>query len=248
MTGRSKTAQRAAAAVLLIGLATTGVAGAQARKPAPRITGMWLLQANDFGRSEKVPFRPEALAAAEAQRKATEEQGQVLSDANKKCQPNGMPGMMRNEFALEVLETPGRVTIISEDNPLVRTVYLNKKTHPEDAQPGWNGHSIGHWEGATLVIDTVALNERKSHIPRGQLASDQTRIVERLHLTNGGKTLVNDMTFHDPKVLTGPYTTSIHYDRLPADAELWEYACEVDAAGWSERFANDPAAAVKPKQ
>lgn len=225
-------------------------APAMAAKPAKAaggLTGMWLLKGSDFGRAERPPFTAEAAAAAERARKATEEQGQVLSDANKKCMPIGMPGFMSNEFALEILESPGRVTMISENSPLVRSVYLNRTTHTDDAEPGWNGHSIGHWEGATLVIDTTKLNDRKSHIPHGQVPSGQTHIVERLHLEDGGKTLVDQATFTDPAVLTRPYVTTTHYERMPKDAELWEYACEVDAAGWSERYAHDPAA-VKPKE
>ena len=67
-----------------------------------------------------------------------------------------------------------------------------------------------------------------------------THIVERYHLEKGGQTLVNVMTFDDPKVLTGPWTVTYHYHRAEAGAGLWEYVCEVDSAGWSERFAGDP--------
>jgi hypothetical protein len=65
----------------------------------------------------------------------------VLSERGLRCLPIGMPGMMRNEFALEIRETPGRVTVISENSPLVRTIYLNRKEHTPDYAPGWNGHT-----------------------------------------------------------------------------------------------------------
>jgi hypothetical protein len=234
------------AAVLAVALALGGPAAIAKPHPSKGLTGMWLIKATDYGRAEKPPFKPQAAAAAEAARKAVEDQGQVLSDAAKKCLPIGMPGFMSNEFALEILETPGRVTMISENSPLVRSIYLDRKTHTADAQPGWNGHSIGRWEGATLVIDTIDLNDRKSHIPHSQILSSQTHIVERLHLEAGGKTLVDEATFTDPTVLTGPYVKTTRFDRMPPGSELWEYACEVDAPGWSERYANDPAA--KPKQ
>lgn len=231
---------------LLVSAAFAAPGLAQAA-PATGLTGMWLLKPNDFARQDKPPFTPEAAAAAEQARKATEDQGKVLSEHALKCLPIGMPRFMTNEFALEILETPGRVTLISENSPLVRSVYLGRKTHNPDAIPGWNGHSIGHWEGKTLVIDTVALNDRMSHVPRGQIPSGETHIVERLHLEAGGKVLVNETTFEDPRQLTRPYTTTTRYDRMPEDSELWEYACEVDAPGWSERYANDPAAELKPK-
>ena len=228
----------AAMAMPTLALAAPGVTG---------LTGMWLLKQGEFARQEKPPFTAEAAAAMEQARKATEEQGKVLSDHALKCLPVGMPRFMTNEFALEILETPGRITLVSENSPLVRSVYMGKTSHTPDAQPGWNGHSIGHWEGKTLVIDTIDLNDRMSHVPRGQIVSDKTHIVERLHLESGGKVLVNEMTFEDPMVLTKPYTTTTRYDRMPDDSELWEYACEVDAPGWSERYANDPSAPLKPK-
>lgn len=232
-----------AGAALALAASIAALTPASAKPGA--LNGMWLLQKNDFGRGETPQLTPAALAAAEAARKATSEQDKVLSQHAKQCLPIGMPGFMRNEFALEVLETPGRVTMLSEASSLPRSVYLGRKDHPADITPGWNGHSIGKWEGDVLVIDTVALNDRMSHIPRGQVPSAQTHIVERLSLTNGGATLVNEMTVTDPTVLAAPYKTTIHYDRMPPDAELWEYSCEVDAAGWSERFANDPAAKLK---
>lgn len=227
---------------VLSALSLAGPATAAKPKAAPpRITGMWLMDPADFQRKDKPPLTPAAQAAADAQKKAIEQQGKVLSDNNKKCLPTGMPSMMTNEFALEFLETPGRVTILSEMSSLPRSVYLNRKTHTADVEPSWNGHSIGHWEGPVLVIDTVNLNDRISHVPHGGLASGDSHIVERYHLENGGKDLVGEMTFEDPKVLTQPWTVKHTYHRLAADAELWEYACEVGADGWSDRFEGDTA-------
>lgn len=236
---RLSTAVLAAAALLGSGAQAAPKAKAAA---APRITGMWLLSADDFARRERPPLTPSAAAAAAASQKAIEEGGKVLSDEGKKCLPVGMPVMMANEFALEFLETPGRVTIVSENSSLVRSVYLNRKTHTADLMPLWNGHSIGHWEGETLVIDTIGFNDRISHIAHGAPPSAKTHIVERFHLEDHGKTLIGETTFEDPDVLLRPWTVKHTYSRLPADAELWEYACEVDAPGWSERFEGDPQA------
>ena len=166
----------AVAVTAALSMAAAGSCGAAPARPLS-INGMWLIKPTDYGKRLNPTFTPAAAAAAEKQRKATDEQGQVLSDAAKKCMPIGMPGFMSNEFALEILETPGRVTLISENSPLVRTVYLNKKTHTADAQPGWNGHSIGHWEGKTLVIDTIGFNGRGALLGPVQ-KSDKTHVVE----------------------------------------------------------------------
>lgn len=218
-------------------------AGHAATRASAGLTGIWLLDQHTYDHQEDLnpPLRPEIKAKADAQQKAVREEGKVLSDNNRLCLPIGMPGMVTNEFALKFLETPGEVTVVSENSPLVRTIYLNEKTHPTDQDPSWNGHSIGRWQGDTLVVDTVNLNDRTSHISRVRgVNSLTTHITERYHLEAGGKTLVNAITFEDPQVLARPWTVTYQYHRAPADAELWEYVCEVNAEGWSERFAGDP--------
>ena len=153
-----------------------------------------------------------------------------------------MPGLVTNEFALQFLETPGLVTVVSENSSLTRAIFLDGRAHPADQDPTWNGHSTGKWENGALVVDTVNLNDRTSHIPGARgVTSLTTKLTERYRLIDGGKTLVNELTVEDPSVLTRPWKITYRYHRAEPDAELWEYVCEVDAAGWSERFAGDPA-------
>ena len=121
--------------------------------------------------------------------------------------------MMTNEFASEILETPGRVTMLNEDNALVRTISLTRKTHSTDQDPGFVGDSIGHWEGKTLVVETTNLNDRSSHIPGVVSKGGTVKITERYHLEQGGKVLFNDMTFENPAVLTKPWTIRYAYHR-----------------------------------
>jgi len=228
-------------AVAAVAALTAGGAEAQTKTG---LTGVWLLDQHTYDHQEEFqpPLKPEVKAIAAAKRKAREEGGVVLSDNNKKCLPIGMPGIVTNEFGLEFLETPGRVTVVSENSPLSRTISLTRKTHNTDQDPSWNGDSVGHWEGKTLVVETTHLNDRISHLPFGfgGVTSLTTKITERYHLEDGGKLLVNQMTFDDPNVLVAPWTVTYKYHRAEGDAELWEYVCEVDAAGWSERFAGDP--------
>jgi hypothetical protein len=224
-------------------LCLAGPAGA-AVPAATGLTGIWLLDQHTFDNQQafKPPFRPEVQKAVDDEAKAAREGGKVIEDNARLCLPIGMPFMIANEFALKFIESPGEVTVISEASSLVRTIYLNKKTHPTDQDPSWNGHSIGHWEGRTLVIDTVNLNDRTSHLPRVRgVVSLTTHITERYHIEDGGKTLVNDATFEDPKILSRSWTVTYRYHPAEAGSELWEYVCEVNAAGWSERFKGDPA-------
>ena len=222
-------------------LAATALAGpAQAiASPAPGITGVWLLTPSEYDRRDDMPLTAQASVIDAAQRKAVEEQGQVLSDNAKRCLPIGMPTFMVNEFALEILETKDRVTMVSEYSPLARSIYLGEKTHTPDLEPSWNGHSIGHWQGRTLVVDTVNFNDRLKPVSTAGIHSPTTHLVEKIYLKSPD-TLVDEMTFDDPNVLTRPWTKVHTYHRVKPPAELWEYVCEADAPGWSQRYAGDP--------
>ena len=214
---------------------------------AKTIAGMWALTKTEYDRHEAMPLTPKALAMQETARKAREAGGEVLSANGKKCLPIGMPTFMTNEFALEILTAPDRVTLLSENSTLPRSVYLDELKHPADAEPGWNGHSIGHWEGKVLVVDTVDFNDRVGPVGNAGVHSPTTRVTERIYLKDPD-TLVDEMTFEDRTYLTKPWTNVHSYRRLPPHSELWEYACEVDAPGWSERYAGDPDAKLPKGQ
>jgi hypothetical protein len=238
-----------AAAVLLAALLCA--APALAAKPKTgSVGGMWLIDPQDYGgagpKGEPMKLTPTAITLQAEQRKKTSAVQTTLSDHSRKCLPIGMPGMMTNEFALEFLETPGRVTILSENSPLPRSVYLSEKIHTTGLEPTWNGHSIGHWEGRTLVIDTINFNDRLGPLNGRGVHSPSTHLVERYWL-EGPDRLVGEMTFEDPTYLAAPYKKVTHYNRIKGKAELWEYACEADAPGWSERFEGDPEAKLTQK-
>ena len=81
-----------------------------------------------------------------------------------------MPAMMMAMFPMEVLQTPGQITVIQEAYNQVRRIYLNEKQVPvDDAEPGFWGHSVGHWDGDTLVVNPVGIKEevRFRDTPRG---------------------------------------------------------------------------------
>ena len=140
-----------------------------------------------------------------------------------KCLPDGMPTMMIGMFPMEVLQTPGQVTIMQEAYNQVRRIYLNEKQIPiEDAEPGYWGHSVGHWEGSTLVIDTVGI--KPTVLFRGVPHSDQMRIHERIHMTTPDF-FEDQITVEDPVYLTAPWSFSYAYMRLP-HYKMLEYVCD----------------------
>ena len=217
---------------LRLSLSSTAVAGlaalaAGAAQAEPNITGMWALSQPE-GRlhAGPPPMIPAVRAANQARQKIDQANHRLIGEAHTKCLPAGMPGLMQPPFGIEFLQTKGRVTILSEVSNLPRTIYLDEKIHPDTMIPGWNGHSIGHWEGDTLVVDTIGFNGRQPNV------SEKMHITERIHLTEAGKYLVDDLTLDDPATYTEPYHISYRYKRAEGQeaSELMEYVCEVDPA------------------
>jgi hypothetical protein len=145
------------------------------------------------------------------------------------CLPTGFPVLMQWKSPIEILESPGRVTVISEHDPgndEPRTIYLNKQP-PADLAPAWNGYSTGVWSGKTLVVTTIGLNDR-APLLGGVPRTEKTKIVERFTLQKGGKELEDQLTMTDPTVLTAPWVVTLRYARMPADSERLEAVCEPD--------------------
>lgn len=148
------------------------------------------------------------------------------------CLPEGMPAMMQATFPMEILETPGQVTIIQEAFTQVRRIHLDAPpVAPEDAEPRFFGHSTGRWEGDTLVVQTVGVKQSTRF--RGVPHSMGMRITERLRLLSD-EILQNEVTVEDPEYLTRPWTWTWMYKRWPG-YRIEEYVCE------DNRYFEDPA-------
>lgn len=147
------------------------------------------------------------------------------------CIGEGMPAMMQATFPMEILETPGQVTIIQEAYNQVRRVFLAAPAvAPEDAEPRFAGHSIGRWQGDTLVVETVGVKESVRF--RNTPHSAGMRITERFRLIDR-EMLENRVTVEDPEFLTGPWTWTWMYKRWPG-YRIEEYVCE------DNRYFEDP--------
>ena len=152
------------------------------------------------------------------------------------CVPPGMPGIMGEPYPIEILYTPGMVTVIAEAFMQVRHIYTDGRSHPDDPDLTYNGHSIGHWEGDTLVVDSVGFStDTPLGMNMGTQHSEKMHIVERFHLKDP-KTLEIATTIDDPEALAKPWTKTVSYARHP-DWTLAEYICQqnnrnfVDASG-----------------
>lgn len=143
------------------------------------------------------------------------------------CLPPGMPYMMTMHYGMEIMQTPDKITFFSEWLDALRRVYLDgrKATQKELDDPTYAGFSTGHWEGDTLVVETVAL---RADVPLdGNYAerSAHSRIVERMRLVE--PTLLEDeITVTDPEALTRAWVFKRRYRKaVPPNDQLREFAC-----------------------
>lgn len=133
------------------------------------------------------------------------------------CLPEGMPSFpLMTLNALEFLFTPGRVTILGEfDGNRLRRIYTDGRSHPADPDLTFNGHSIGRWEGAVLVVDTVALLP-EVYLPLAQAVAfpnnGDMRIDERIHLVSADR-LIDELVVIAPHVLAEPWKISRSFVR-----------------------------------
>jgi len=150
-------------------------------------------------------------------------------DYSAKCLPPGMPAMMNMAYGMEVMQNKDKITFFSELNDAMRRVYLDGRKPSQKVldDPTYAGYSMGHWEGDTLVVDTVAIRGDNSFIEGFTPHSDQMTVKERIRLREPGL-LEDRITVTDPKALTKPWETVKTYRKAEPGGEkdeLREFAC-----------------------
>jgi hypothetical protein len=191
----------------------------------PDWTGVWQPDWGGlFGRPQNTPpvLTPAAKTAQDAFN-ARKEHGENLQTEAANCRPSGMPGIMRQPYPIEFLYSPGRVTILHETYSQARRIYTDGRPLPEDPDPAFNGWSVGHWEGDTLIVETIGLNEQNT-IMESMHATPQTRIKERFHITQPD-VLTVETEITDPALFVGAYQVKTNYMRR-RDWQIREYVCE----------------------
>ena len=117
-------------------------------------------------------------------------------------------------YPVEFIQTPKQVTIISEAFSEVRRVYMDRpQAKLDDVAPGFYGRSVGHWDGDTLVVDTIGI--KPTVTLRGMPHSPQMHVTERIRMLSPD-ILHDQITIDDPVVLEKPYTYTTAYKRMPA--------------------------------
>jgi hypothetical protein len=151
-------------------------------------------------------------------------------DATGHCNPMGYTRSMNAPVPTEIVQTPKELVFLHESMFAFHVVYLDGRPHPtpdEAKETFWYGHSVGHWEGDTLVVDTVGpffATPKMLLDTRGHPVSEDLHIIERFHRIDATH-LGYEVTVEDPKMYTKPFTNVRTWVLMPKSEEILEYVC-----------------------
>jgi hypothetical protein len=212
------------------------LAPANIAKPRPKppfdLTGTWLHGGSEGGFRFAPPanfkLTPQAQVIYDEAKKAQAE-GKTYHDDIGQCWPSGLPILMTRVWPIAMIQLPTAVYMVQELMNTMRFVYLDGRPHtdPDVAVPSFNGESIGHWENDALVVDTKYFVGEHHWIDQGIQTSDALHIVERIRMTNGGKTLEFETTASDPKTWEGEWKWTKKFQRVD-DRDIAEVECLPD--------------------
>jgi hypothetical protein len=191
------------------------------------LSGVWYIrlynrQINST-RGRLPPFTKHGKAAWDERVKA-EKDGSPIADASSYCWPHGVPRVMNSPYPIQIIQTAGETVIVHEVAHNVRHIYMDQP-HPQTLVPSFMGDSAGHWEGDTLVVDTIGLNDRTWIDEVGVIHGKQLHVIERIRKIEDGHALENLIRIEDPEFFTEPWYARITYAWRP-DLRLTEYVCE----------------------
>ena len=182
----------------------------------PDLSGIWLIVRDSY--PEPANALPWAQDVSE-QRIANS----LRDHPHTRCLPGSPPVEgFTAPFMGKFVQTPELLLILSEGIPGFRQIFLDGRDHPASANPSWMGHSLGRWEGDTLVVDTVGFNSRgwTQTYPR----TEMLRTEERYTRVDYGHLEVR-VTFDDPEVFVEPWVWNMTWNYAPQE-ELLEFVCE----------------------
>ena len=191
----------------------------------PDLSGLWdgARPTGDLARAlppgQKIPFTAYGLEKYKSVDLATNPNGQ--------CLPPGPSRSITGPSPFQIVQRGEIIAILFENHFDYRIIYLDGTPHPADINdhPPFMGHSIGKWESDTLVVDTVAINDRTWLDSNGLQHSDKLHLTEKFHMT-GPDAIHYAVTFDDPVFFTRPWTFDLDLKRQKKGDHIMEYVCE----------------------
>jgi hypothetical protein len=217
--------------IAMVASSSLAAVAVQAQTP-PDLTGSWERHRAPAGDPTNPPLETppplkrdllvEWQAHAALVREA-DARGEPIATGYTHCLPDGVPSMMSGPFPFEILQNDSQINITQEAYNQTRRIYLGREQVTlDDIELGFYGHSVGEWQGDTLVVDTIGI---KDYIRfRDTPHSPEMRIKERFRLV-APDILWDEITIEDPAMLEKPWTVTFAYKRMPG-YDILEYVCE----------------------
>jgi hypothetical protein len=166
----------------------------------------------------KLPYQPWA-------EKLMNERHAALSidDPHVRCLPDNPPRHWTLPHLTKAVHNPKLLVLLYEVNAMYRQIFIDGRPFPPDMNPSWNGYSVGHWEGDTLVAETRGFRDDLWADTWGSPMSEAAKMTEKFHRRNFGSMDI-DVTIDDPKVYTKPFTVTLN-ESLEPDTELADEFC-----------------------
>jgi hypothetical protein len=173
------------------------------------------------------PYKPEAMAQYK-KNMADMVAGKLDDKSRSYCLPDGVPRALESPYPFEIVqsENRGEIYLLYEINHMIRRVDMQKPLGPDkdlNVLPFYAGHSAGHWEGNTLVVESAGYNDITFLDNSGAPHSDQLHTIERIRKLDA-KTLEDVVTIHDPAVFTKDWTARYVYQARP-DLRIMDWNC-----------------------
>jgi hypothetical protein len=211
----------AGAAAVILAVAAAAPTGAQvASATPPDLSGFWVNQYTpDLSRAlgRQPPF-----TAAGAERWRTVD---TARDPTGRCLPPGPTRAFTAPFPFLLVQQPTTIALLFEYFTIWRVIYMDGRPHPADIAdyPDFMGHSIGRWEGSTLVVDTVGIDERSWLDTAGHEHSDKLHVVERFE--KNGPNITWTATFEDPVFFSRPWSITRTFTPGKPTDRVMPYTC-----------------------
>lgn len=214
-------------------LSILAAANLNASRPAAPVnfTGTWRMQRSQTNTPPDWEFWPMPKFTAEGQRIYNEKlqadaDGVAYKDSAGLCYPPGMPRFLTRVWPMQIIQLPTAIVMIHGFENQIRWIYMDGREHPDPdfTLPTYNGDSVGHWEGKTLVVDTRNFEPDHHWIQAGVPVGEALHIIERWTLNDDGTVLSIQLTMTDPQYWEGEWVNTKHFN-LRDDVDLSEIHC-----------------------
>jgi hypothetical protein len=235
------------------GIPRTADGKANLTAPAPRtangkpdLSGLWRFDADPYTSNVSVDLKPDEIRPGvdTLYKQRMEDLGKD-DPSTFRCLPPGPRALYAPQGWVRIIQTPSIIALLYEDLTS-RQIFTDGRALPKDPNPSFMGYSVGHWDGDTLVIDSIGFNATSWLDFGGHPHSESLRTTERLRRANFGRLDV-EVRFADPEVFTRGFTVPVHAE-IVTDTETIEYVCsenQKDAEHLVGKASDDKKFAVK---